>query len=446
MKLHIAFLSLMVLTFIWRNSVPLSFRRHAVPWAFSVLIMNAACASFYWGPMRVAYAAVNYASYVIMLDGFDYGQRRENPAWTAFLVFWGYITLSSLYGANKFDAIFYWTNNFLTTFCCGYFTARWVARTENGLGKLLFSMACVSCITMLLYARHGSLAAIDSGSASRAGFDMDALGEDVESNVNYTALVMLTLIPYLLVGLLRSTHSVRSRLTKWMSLISLILAGLILVRTGARNGAVGLLPSLWYFLFSTTNRVKRKKRICLFVLVSVIFLPAVFVVMKGAESIRFLDIGTESQSFYETKEDAITSGRVSMWKNHIESMSILEIIWGRGMRKYDRNQLTNRVSPGNAHSMYMTIFYNSGIVGLFLFLIFLMCALRYGMKMGDRGRMALLFIGTWFFSGAAESWGMTGGTTATVCGFGIGLLSHRVAGNREFEEYNPNLNQVFVGF
>ena len=439
MSHHIAFIALIVLTLLWRNFVPDSLRRVAVPWAFAVLLMNIACGAFYWGPMRTAYALMNYMAYVVMLDGFDSGTKRNNPAWSFFLLFWGYMTLSSFYGYYLGAALFYWLNIFLTTFCCGYFTARWVARTENGLSKLLFAMACVSCVTMFLYARHGGFAAMDAESGGRAGFDIDTLAEDMKSNVNFTALVMLTLIPFLVVGILRSVRIKRDKITKMLAFAALLLCGLTLVRTGARNGSVGLLPSLWYFLFSTTNRLKRRKRIGLFIAVTVLFVPLVILMMKGAETIRFVNLSGAGQEGYGDKGDMMTSGRVSMWKRNIETMSPLQIAVGRGMAKYSYSDDVNerragRVTAGNAHSMIMTVLYNSGIAGLVLFLAFLSVSAARGLKMGDRGRMALLFIGTWLFSGLAESWGMVGGSSALLCGFGIGLLSHRVARNSEFGE------------
>ena len=48
--------------------------------------------------------------------------------------------------------------------------------------------------------------------------------------------------------------------------------------------------------------------------------------------------------------------------------------------------------------------------------IFLFNALSCGLKMGDRGRMGLLFLGTWLMTGIGESWGMGGGAIAIIGG------------------------------
>ena len=449
MSHYVAFIGLIILTFFWRNLAPISLRRVAVPWAFAILLMNVACGSFYWGPVRSLYVIMNYSAFVIMLDGFDTGSKRNNPAWTAFIVFWGYMVFSSLYGYYKSAAIFYWTNIFLTTFCCGYFAARWVARTENGLGKLLFAMSCVSCVSMFLYAKHGGISAVEVGSTGRAGLDSETLAEGVVSNVNFTALVMLTFIPFLVVGLLRSARTRSDKIAKRLSLVALILCGLALVRTGARNGAVGLLPSVWYFLFSATNRIKLRKRIGLFIAITVIFLPLVFYMMKGAETIRFFNFSAQQEGFTGDKGDIITSGRISMWKRNLEEMSAIQILIGRGMSIYSLAEDVNerragRLTAGNAHSMIITILCNSGVMGLILFFVFVSVFVKRGMRMGDRGRLALLFVGTWMLSGVAESWGMIGGASAQLCGFGIGLLSHRVATNSEFNE-RVGFAPIYIG-
>ena len=440
MSHYVAFIGLIVLTLLWRNLAPASLRRVAVPWAFAILLMNVACSAFYWGPIRAAYVLMNYSAFVIMLDGFDAGSKRNNPAWSAFLLFYGYMVFSSVYGFYKFAAVFYWVNNFLTTFCCGYFAARWVARNENGLSRLLFAMACVSCVTALLYAKHGGLSTLEAESAGRAGLDVETLAEDVISNVNYIALVMLTLIPFLVAGLLHTACTKRDKIAKRLSLVALILCGLALVRTGARNGAVGLLPSLWYFLFSTTNRIKRRKRVAMFVVITMVFIPLVMFMMKGAESVRFLDFsGRQRQDDYRSAGDAITTGRISMWQRNLEDMTVVQLMIGRGMARWSLvedmdGRKAGRLTAGNAHSIYMTVIYNSGVLGLLLLFAFVVVSVKCGFRMGDRGRLALLFIGTWLFSGVAESWGMVGGAMAVLCGFGIGLLSHQVATNSEFNE------------
>lgn len=424
-----------ILALLWGLLVPLRIRSKIMPWALCILIFNGACSALMTGLLRVFYALGNYGSFAILNNGYDVGRLNRNLTWRCFLLFWTYMVLSCFWGSYVYDGVFFWINVLFTSFSIGYFLSTWVMRTEGALGKLLWSVTLTSCFIMFVYLKKGGLDVVDAADieAARAGLNVDYIGDGVDQNVNSVALQMLCLIPWLLVAML---FDVRTRCRKLLRIVAgscLLLAGIVLVRTGARNGALGLLPSIWYFLFSATNHLKRWKRFAVFALVSVAFCVAVAFVMRDAP-IRFINFFVEQEtSGYSTTEDAITSGRVGMWKRHWEMMSPVQKIFGRGMDKYDMNAETGRVHPGNAHNMFMTVFYNSGFVGIALFAVVVFLCVKHGFKCGDRGRIALFFIGTWFFSGAGESWGMVGGTTALLAGFGMGLLiDKRQITNSEF--------------
>ena len=156
-------------------------------------------------------------------------------------------------------------------------------------------------------------------------------------------------------------------------------------------------------------------------LATVIFIPIMLHTMRGADKLRILDFSTQNDESSQTGANVLTSGRFEIWQMHIAEMDTLECLIGRGFRRRDYNRL-GRVSAGNAHSAVMTVFYNSGVVGLFLLFIVLVQCVRMGFKLGDRGRMALLFVGTWFMSGMAESLPVQGGVSGVLAGLGMGLL------------------------
>jgi O-antigen ligase len=274
----------------------------------------------------------------------------------------------------------------------------------------------------LLYVKHGGISAVDASvQGGRATFDAETLYEDAPINENYTALAMLCYIPVLLVSLFQTVRTQKEKLLKILSFALLGFTVLVLVRTGSRNGTVGFLPSLWYCLFSTTNRMKRRKRLFLLVLATIIFVPVVSYTMRGADKLRIFDFSTESDSRNVSKENVLTSGRFEIWSMHVEEMDVVDRLVGRGFRRKDLNRL-GRVSVGNAHCAYMTVFYNSGFVGIILLLCFMIASVSLGFKLRDRGRIALLFIGTWFMSGVAESLPIQGGVSGVLAGFGMGLL------------------------
>lgn len=432
MKEYIIFFSLIILSFLWCQVVPKRIKDAVVPWMFAWVIYNVCCAAFYVGALHALLAISNYSAVIIMCDGFGYGKRGKNGVWIALLIFWGYLTISPVWGCYTLKGMFFWLNALCTSLCCGYYVARWVINTERGLCKLLFAMICVTTVIMILYSSHGALAQVEEG-IGRAGFDSDTLDVDVKSNVNYTALVMHCIMPFLVVALLRPPRMKWDKMMRFGALILMMLVGLVLIRTGSRNGVVGALPALWYFLFSTTSRVKRRKRILMLIIVTILFIPLMLKMMSGAESIRAFDFENKELADHAVGAEKWTTGRMSMWVNEVGRMDLMQKIFGRGFERFDL--VRGKVNAGNAHCMYMTIFYHSGMLGILLFLIFLFNVLSCGLKMGDRGRMGLLFLGTWLMTGIGESWGMGGGAIAIIGGFGIGLLTHGPVGNTEFWEH-----------
>ena len=126
-----------------------------------------------------------------------------------------------------------------------------------------------------------------------------------------------------------------------------------------------------------------------------------------------------------------------MYLNNIEQMTFIEILFGKGgvnslySHKGDR---IVRFRGVNAHSIYVTIFYRSGILGVMLFVVFLFVFWAQAKRLGYRGHMAKFLLLVWLLTGVGESWGMNGGATAVLAGFAIGLLSRRPATNSEFGE------------
>ena len=410
-----------VVSFFWRVLAPKKLRDFMMPWTFAYMFFNMACICFVPGIFHTLMAITNYFATAILIDGFAAGDRHRNGSWGAFICFWIYVIISCLFGYHKLMGMVFWINAFLVAYGSGYYFSRWLVNNEQGMKRLQFALIAFSCVMVLLYARHGGVAAVEE--TGRATFDMETMHQDAIVNENYTALAMLCFIPMLLVTLFHGVRFRYDRLMKFLALVCLVVCGLVLVRTGSRNGIVGLLPSLWYVLFSTTNRVQRRKRILLFVVATIVFLPIMFRMMRGAQSLRIIDFsGRELEATRLDKSDMITSGRMSMWRDHINAMSTLDCLIGRGIEKSHYIASRGQASVGNAHSAYMTIFYNSGALGLLLLLAFLVKSTFIGLKMGNRGRIALLLIWTWFFSGAAESLPIQGGRQGALAGLGMGLL------------------------
>lgn len=413
------------LSFLWRMIATKKMRDAIMPWTFAYVFLNMSCIAFMPGFLHTIIAITNYLATVILIDGFAAGDRHRNGSWTVFLLFWSYMILSCFWGSYALQGVFFWLNAFIISYASGYYFSRWVVNTEGGMRRTLYCFVCLACVMAVLYARHGGVSAVDASvQGGRATFNAETMYEDAPMNENYTALAMLCYIPVLLVALFQTVRTKKEKIIRLLSFVTLIFSALVLVRTGSRNGAVGLLPSLWYFLFSTTNKLQRRKRFLLIAFVSILFLPIVSYTMRGAEKFRIIDFSTKSDNVNASSESVLTSGRSEIWLMHIEEMSAVECLVGRGFREYNRTS-SGRVSAGNAHSSIMTVFYNSGLIGLLLMLFFILHSIKLAFKFEDRGRIALLFIGTWFFSGAAESLPVQGGVAGVLAGLGMGLLCIR---------------------
>lgn len=410
-----------VLSLSWRMLAPKKLRDFMMPWTFAYLFFNFSCICFMPGMYHTVVAITNYLATAILVDGFATGDKHRNGSWGAFLCFWAYMIFSCIYGYHKFMGMVFWINAFLVSYGSGYYFSRWLVNNPHGMKKLQIAFIFFTCVMACLYISHGGVAAVDE--TGRATLDLETMHADAIVNENHTAMMMLAFIPFLIVFLFADIRMMNEKLCKVIVFCGLVFCGVVLFRTGSRNGAVGLLPSLWYVLFSTTNKMKRKKRILLFVIATIVFVPIMLHTMRGAGRLRIFDFsGAELERTSMEKADMVSSGRWTMWKMHVDNMSALDCIIGRGIEKKHYIASRGQATVGNAHSAFMTVFYNSGFVGLLLLFAFLMHSLFLGLSMGDRGRIALLMIGTWLLCGVGESLPIQGGTPGVLAGLGMGLL------------------------
>ena len=441
MKLYLAVFLFMVLSVIWNMITNEKWRRILMPWCLAILLMNMACATFYSGMMRVWYTLSNFFCYMVLCDGFGLGKRGKNSLWMLFMVFWAYMLVACFFGYYSFVGILYWIKIIFTTYCCGYYVARWVVRSEGALRQISIAFTVTGGITLLLYLRHGGMTVMDVDQGMRAGLDATTLSEDMHSNANYTAACMTYLMIFLVFAIVRPIRTQADTWLRWISAIEFVLAGTMMVRCGSRGAVIGLLPAVLFVISSKGGQLKQRVKIGAMVVVAMAMLASVYFVMRNVESLRAFSLTqVEDGDFYGTVGDRITTGRMSMWKDHLSMMTPIDCMIGRGFTKQsmmtDIRTGRTALTAGNAHSMYMTVFYHAGSIGIFIFLFYILVCLRRGMKMGLRGHVALVFFGAWVLMGIGESAGMTGTFLGVIGGIGCGLLTQGPAANSEFGERN----------
>lgn len=426
-----------IVCLLWRQLASPALRSKLIPWALAVLLMNLTCGAFYWGPFRAIYAFSNFIAYAIMCDGLWLGKKGRNAAWTAFLTFFAYLSISTLFGYYPFEGLVYWAYILITSFCCGYYVARWMVRTEGAVTRLTLAVSCVSVVILYLYWKHGAMMMVDEQQYGglRGGFDESTLAEGVVANVNGIAGAMLSCALFLVLGIAQQANTRLKKILKIVCALEMILAVIVLIRAGSRGALIGFVPVVWYYLFPKLRKAKVGKRVGFAVILLLVIGVGVRRIM-GSSELRAFDFKVHADS-YATTVDSLTTGRMSMWKNHIARMDTVEKLVGAGMFIESKSRETGRVGAGNAHSLYMTVFYNSGLVGLVFLSMFLVTSITLGLRMKNRGHMALMFIGTWMLTGLGESAGMTGTFYGVLCGFGIGLLTKGYAFNSELGERVP---------
>lgn len=386
------------------------------------------------------FTTLNFVIVMVLCNGFPRDGWKRNPTWSAFLVFWFYMFAVVFTGYFPIEGACRYINEIVTSFCSGYFLALWMCKGEGNYKRVLIFVLLAAWFVIAYSVKHGGLNSELLDGAGRAALDVDTLVEGVRQNVNHTALELSCFFPFLLIMIFRPSRTTIDFFLRLLSACAMILMTVMLIRTGARNGALIFLPCSWYFLFSSKRKGRMVGRLVIGCIILLCIIIGISFAMRRADSLRAFDYSSNFGA-YDTRGDAVTSGRVSMYLNNYEKMTTIEKIFGKGFtmskdlwsfnKRTGLYERARRPGSGNAHSMYVTVFYRSGFVGLGLFLIFLIKAIRHGLQHGDRGRDGILFLGVWMMTGVGESWGMLGGHTAILAGIAMGLLTNNLVTNPE---------------
>ena len=436
-------IALIACTIIWRYIATDKLRNMLMPWALAVVILNATCAQFYFGALHAMLALLNYSAWIICIDGFNCGRYSRNRIWSVFLMFWGYMMISSFMGYHAFQGMASFLNALIVSFCVGYYLSVLVCRIEGGVSRVNLAITCASLIIGYLYMKYGAFTSMEVLQESRVVFDEERfLRDDMVNNVNRTALCMCAVLPFLLVAAFGIAFTRVQRIIKWFSIAGFVLCLVTLIKTGARNGGVALIPMGLYLLSSTRNRSKRWKKYLLIGCTFITCVVGVRYVMRGSENIRALEFFSSDGGIGMKSLDEISSGRIGWWVAEFNSMTTTEVFLGRGFEKSALNE-RGRAMLMNYHSIYMFVFLHGGLVGLFLMMFFFGVFWVVAHRKGERGKMAMMFMGVWALGGIGEAAGITGGVTGILAGFAMGLCSDNPIKNTELMNEDERRRLLF---
>ena len=415
-------------------------RNFLVPWLFAyyfLVITVVGSAGGESGLLHFVFTSMNFFPVMVICDGFSDSQRRYNPAWTMFLFFYAYMFAVGWTGYFKLDGTTFYLQSLLNTFCMGYFAARWICKTEGGLKKLLFPLLLTGCACVFYYVFVNQGLTSELNNYGRLEIMLEDSEGETLLNQNTIAQRIGALLPFIMLCFLYFDR--RYAILKIPSMIVLVILGFVLVRTGSRTGAMAIFPCLWYiFKFSTDKKVIMK-RLVGFVFIIVVFVIGILCTNRREGVLRAFDF-MNSQVDYGGGINRMTTGRWEMYANNLRQFSSMELCFGKGCSNSlyaSTGERIVRFRGANAHSIYVTVLYRSGILGLVLLAISIIVFFRQAGRLGFRGNMAKFLFLTWMLMGVGESWGMNGGAIAILAGLGFGLVVKSPVLNSDFGESIP---------
>lgn len=355
-----------------------------------------------------------------LLCGFALAPWKRNPAVPLFLLFWGYFQFAVVFGEAPLGAFYFYLKS-LEIVAIGYYAGIWAVTTPGGVRRLFLWGAAAAGVVALSWINQGGLLSSSSMDfeQGRAGVSLDKFDADTVKllfNVNGIALVLSAVIPYAFLFIFE-----KERL--WMRIAAMgvtFVLVILIVRTGARNGALVLLPLGWYLLCAKTTLTVRKK--ILIVLVLIGGLGAYFVHMqKDVGQLRAFEIFSDKE-----EGDSLGSGRMGMFCLWTQEMGDRKF-FGAGAH-YDK-YYSQRFRVSNLHSMYMQIWYQSGYVGCALFLVFVFGFTAQALRARNNPYRyaALVLFGAWLLTGVGEAANINsgGGYAKVALGLALALCSRR---------------------
>ena len=326
-------------------------------------------------------------------------QDNLNNVDKSFLYFWLYFTLISFIFGDSWISVIYKLVTliiFISGLNCGKFIV------QNRLEQKAFNYLSLSGLLCAYLYWKILLPDIKTGLFFRFGFEGNEL-----FNPNVAALLCL---PFIASGLL-STFIIPNKISfKVVSFCSLIANFYLLFMTGSRNAFFALVTCV-VVLISFRNIRESLKFIIFTALLTAIFIAIINYLSTFMDS-RIMQL-------FNITGGIELSGRDAIWNYYIDKMDFVNYFSGSGGAiEFYTGQWSNM------HSMYVQIFYESGIIGSILFLMFVSKFIFRSFEIGKSAIIAISIFAMVLASGAGESYPLRGFSIITfMWGMSVGLLS-----------------------
>lgn len=427
---------IIALSLMFKALVNQRWRDRLTPWCFAGLIVHQNIASFTGGGAHFLALMVYFLEMAFLLDGLNLNYLFKNRALAAFFVFWGYLTLSSVYAPHAMFSITTWGANLLELVLVGYYTGIWVLRTPNGLQRLIKPLVFVGIASLYFYFRYGF--ATEMNASGRGVLDAELAEQDLGNNVNAIGLALAPTFVLMVAFLTERLNLSRAASYFWKisASVCLVLVAYLLIRTGSRNANLVFLPAL-YFVYKAFARQRKFAK--LFVIGLLVCLPlylCVKVFMSGAEGIRAFKLMETGEKF---SFEGASSGRWSEFKWFLSDMEGVDYLIGKGPLVLASPE---GLRMGGALSVYVTLFRFIGVLGIVLLMVYFLATWLACRRRGMLGQVAFLFFMAWAITGVAEGQGIRRGQGLRLLqGVSLALCSNLFPrGRREFG-WNPAYGQ-----
>lgn len=413
-----------------------------VPWCFAGQLLHSCFTPFLGGIAHFLFLCLYFIEMAILLDGFNINYFKRNPVFTAFMVFWGYLTLTSLWCGNVYLGVTWYLGCLFELVLAGYFTGMWVLRTPDGLRRLLTPIAIVGVFSAYFYFKYGFTAELDAG--GRGVLDRSMLDEDMGTNVNQIGMSLAPIAASIMVMLLlRMPLTTKFKVVKFFSIVTFLVISYLLIRTGSRNACLVFIPCA-YFAFKALRFTGRKaKTIFLLGMIGMALFLGARIFMRSESGIvrafTFMESGGRFDLQYAS------SGRWYEFEMYLSQMSGIDWFIGAGPEIVRDNVTGSHV--GGCLSVYVTLLRFVGVLGMSLLVIYFVVMFRSVKRSGLYGQVALLFFMTWVLTGIAEGQGIRRGQAVRLLqGVSLALCSKLQFRKNEEMWIMPPPNMYQMGY
>lgn len=398
-----------------------------VPWAFAGLLAHANMANFITGLPHFALLCLYFFNMALLLDGCNLrALLANNKVAKLFLLFWGYLTLTSIWSEYTYQALTWSLNTLLELVLVGYYAGFWALNREDGIRRLIRPAIVVCSLSYIFYFKYGFATTMDQN--ARGQLDMALMEEGAGNNVNGIGLALAPIVSCLLVFVQMSSQVKKtSKVTLCSSIIALLLSAYLLIRTGSRNACAIFLPC-GYFLFNGfIQKGDRLKRVLFPIVLIGLLVIVVSLFMGGDSELRGFKLKESGDKFDINR---VTSGRWSMYEEFISTMTPVDVLIGAGVPMH-KDPIAGYVVKGIL-STYVSIFYTTGFFGVILLSLYCGSLWNQCRKRGIIGKVAILFFLTWAVTGLGEDQGIRRGHAVRMLqGVSLALCSNLCYHRRE---------------